>query len=79
MEAVFYVMAILGCGEGDAPCRELRLAEPRYQSEAACTRETEDQLIRHSDLDYPVVVAQCRRSDAQPTPLMPADLLLPAA
>ena len=79
MEAVLYVMAILGCGESDAPCREVRVAEPRYESEAACMAATEDALVRFSDLDFPVVVAQCRPADAAAQPLAPAEVLLPEA
>ena len=49
MEPVLFVMAILGCGESDAPCREVALAETRYRSEAACLAATEAELARRDD------------------------------
>ena len=54
-----FIIAIMGCGEGDAPCRQVRMLEARYESQAACTAATEDAATRNSDVDYPVVVAQC--------------------
>lgn len=59
MEPLTFIIAILGCGEADAPCREVRRLEARYESRAACTAATEAAALRNSDVDYPVVVAQC--------------------
>ena len=77
METLAYVMAILGCGEGDLPCAELRLASSRYESQAECLAATEVEIIRHGDLDYPVIVAQCRRSDAPAETLQASQISLP--
>lgn len=76
MEPLAFVMAILGCGEGDMPCDEVRLAPSRYESQAACMAATEAVLARESDLLYPVVVAQCRRADAA-EPVLAAEVALP--
>jgi hypothetical protein len=54
-----FLIAIMGCGEGDAPCQQVRMLEARYESQAACTAATEAAVTRNSDVDYPVVVAQC--------------------
>lgn len=54
-----FLIAIMGCGEGDAPCREVRTLEARYESRAACVAATDSAVTRNSDVDYPVVVAQC--------------------
>ena len=62
MEPLAFVMAILGCGEGDLPCAELRQAPSRFESQSACLAATEEEIGRHTDLDYPVIVAQCRRA-----------------
>jgi hypothetical protein len=59
MEPLTFLIAILGCGEGDAPCRQVRTLEARYESQAACTAATEAAATGNSDVDYPVVVAQC--------------------
>lgn len=77
VEPIIYVMALLGCGESDASCRELRVEPARYQSEASCMAATEAVLVRNDDLPYPSVVAQCRRADAGPQPLRGSDVALP--
>jgi hypothetical protein len=78
MEPILFVMAILGCGEGDAACRELATVQTRYRSEAACLAATEAELARRDDILYPSVVAQCRRADARPQLLRGSDVALPA-
>ncbi|MGQ0590726.1 MAG: hypothetical protein ACT4N8_14570 [Sphingosinicella sp.] len=79
MEPLMFVMAILGCGEGDAPCRELRLVEQRYASEQACMAAAGDVLARHDDLLFPSVVAQCRRAGSGPQLLRGSEVMLPQA
>ena len=59
MEPLYFVIAILGCGEGDAPCRPVRTLAVRYESRAACSAATEAALAANSGADYPVIVAEC--------------------
>lgn len=66
MEPLYFLIAILGCGESDASCETVKTLETRYESRAACTAATEAAVTRHSDVDYPVVVAQCVAAGAQP-------------
>jgi ABC-type hemin transport system ATPase subunit len=61
-----FLIAIMGCGEGDGPCRQVRMLDARYESQAACTAATEAAVMRNSDLDFPVVVAQCVAAGARP-------------
>ncbi len=77
MSVAVYMIAILGCGEGELPCQEVRVAETRYQSQAQCQAATEAQLIRHGDLPYPVVVAQCRQAGTAVRPVQPAEVMTP--
>ena len=77
MGAGLFLIAILGCGESDAPCRELRIAEPRFASEAACTAATATVLERYLAVPDPSVVAQCRPSGARPAMLRGSDVLRP--
>lgn len=77
MQALMYVMAILGCGESDAACREVRVDPRTYQTEADCQAATAAILARHTDLDFPTLVARCRRSDAQPAIMRGSDVLRP--
>jgi len=63
-----FIIAIMGCGEGDAPCQPVRMLEARYESQAACTAATEAALIQNTDIDYPVVAAECVAAGSKPIP-----------
>jgi len=78
MGAGIFIIAILGCGEAEAPCEQVRTLESRYESQAACTAATDDALLRSGDVDYPVVVAQCVAAGSKPEDLAPAQFELPA-
>lgn len=78
MSTALYVIAILGCGEGPAPCEQLRLAETRYESREACVAATDAALERHgADAPFPVVVAECRAEGAVPARLTGNEVRLP--
>jgi hypothetical protein len=77
MQSLIYVMAILGCGESDAACREVRVEPQSYRSEATCRAATGAALARHTDLEFPNVVARCRRSDLRPAILRGDEVLQP--
>lgn len=77
MEPLFYVMAILGCAESDAACREVRIEPIRYARAADCLAATEAALLRADDLVFPTVVAQCRPAGSQPQLLRGSDVLAP--
>ncbi|HEX8442896.1 MAG TPA: hypothetical protein VF631_04535 [Allosphingosinicella sp.] len=62
MGPAYFVLAILGCGEGEAACQQVAIVDTRFTSVEACQSASEDTLMRHSDADYPVVVAQCRQA-----------------
>ena len=78
MGPLVYVIAIMGCGEGDQACREVQVAQPRFATQAACAAATADVLARYTDLAYPSIVAQCRRDGPRPAVLRGSDVLLPA-
>jgi hypothetical protein len=61
-----FLIAIMGCGEGDGPCQQVRMLEAHYVSRAACIAATEAAVTQNSDVEYPVVVAQCVASGARP-------------
>jgi hypothetical protein len=61
-----FIIAIMGCGEGDLPCEQVRTLEARYESQAECTAATEAAATQNSDVDYPVVVAQCVAAGSPP-------------
>lgn len=62
MAPVFYVMAILGCGDASAACTEARIEPVRYESVAQCRAALPQALARHTDLEFPTIAANCRAS-----------------
>ncbi len=62
MEPIFYVMAILGCGDGSTACTEARVEPVHYQSVAQCRAALPAALARNTDLAFPTIAADCRAS-----------------
>jgi hypothetical protein len=60
-----FLLAIMGCGESEAQCQQVALAPARYESQAVCLAASDAQLARHTDLAFPVVVAECRAAGVQ--------------
>ena len=66
MESAYFILAILGCGEGEATCRQVAVTDALYVSAEACTADTGQAVARYQDIAYPVVVAECRRAGTRP-------------
>ncbi|MGE5721586.1 MAG: hypothetical protein ACM3YM_03920 [Sphingomonadales bacterium] len=79
MGPAYFVLAILGCGEGDAPCQQVAIASTQFASAAACTAETEAAVERYIDVDYPVVVAECRPAGLKFASVRSSDVKRPPA
>lgn len=77
MEPLTFLIAIMGCGEGDAPCQQVRTLEARYESQAACTAAAEAALTQNTDIDFPVVAAECVAAGARPNPPKANQILIP--
>ncbi len=60
MGPLFFVMAIMGCGDGSTACAEARVEPVQYRSIAACQAAMPQALMRNSDLSFPVISATCR-------------------
>ncbi|GAA0338979.1 hypothetical protein GCM10009087_56830 [Sphingomonas oligophenolica] len=60
MEPLYFVMAIMGCGDGAANCAQTRVEPVHYATAQQCQAAMPAALIRNSDIDYPVVSAACR-------------------
>ncbi|WP_207796734.1 hypothetical protein [Sphingomonas oleivorans] len=71
MGAAFYVMVILGCSDAGTACRDVRTLATRYASLDACKIATSAMLLDHSDIDYPVVMAECRPASERLTRAAP--------
>jgi hypothetical protein len=63
MGPAYFVIAILGCADGGSACTAVATLETRYASEAQCSAASGAALIDNSDLDYPTLVAQCRKAE----------------
>jgi len=61
MDQVFYVLAIMGCGDDSLACSQARVEPARYTSYVACQEAMPEALRRNSDLSYPVISAACQR------------------
>ena len=62
MEPLFYVMAIMGCSDGNVNCTEARVIPARYETMAQCRAALPDQLAQNTDVPYPMIGANCRAS-----------------
>lgn len=60
MSAGIFLIALLGCGEAEAPCQQIKVLKTRYETKAACAAATEAVLMSNLDADFPVIVAQCQ-------------------
>jgi hypothetical protein len=65
MGPVFYVLAIMGCGDGQLECEAARIAPQRFTTVQQCQAALPDTLARNSDLDYPVISGSCRPAGMQ--------------
>ncbi|URW75526.1 hypothetical protein M9980_13505 [Sphingomonas donggukensis] len=61
MEPLYFVMAILGCGDDGLACQQQRVAPVRYETAAACQAAMGNVLQQNADLSFPVVQAACQR------------------
>jgi hypothetical protein len=65
MEAAFFVMAIVGCGDASAGCATARVEPAHYATVQQCQAAMPAALARNTDVDYPVVSAACQRHGVQ--------------
>ena len=77
MGPALFVIAILGCGEGESPCEQVRLLDTPYQSQASCMAATEAAMSANSEANYPVIVAQCVAAGSNAAAPRPAEIRLP--
>lgn len=59
MQPVFFVIAILGCGDGTSQCTATGAEQARYATMAECRADQAAALARHTDLSFPVITATC--------------------
>lgn len=67
MTPVFFVLAILGCGDDQAACSQVRVEPAHYATAAECNAALPAALARNTDLSFPVISAACQRNGMQMT------------
>jgi hypothetical protein len=65
MEPLFFVVAILGCGDGAAACSEARVLPARYETAAQCRAALPQAIADNTDVPYPSIGADCRARGMQ--------------
>lgn len=65
MTPVFFVLAIMGCGDDQSACSQVRVEPAHYATAAQCNAALPAALARNTDLDYPVISAACRANGMQ--------------
>lgn len=61
MDSVFYVIAIMACGDGQEQCAQQRIEPVRYYSASQCRAAMPAALQRNTDIDAPTITAACRQ------------------
>lgn len=80
MKAALIVMTILGCDDNVTQCHYISTVNGDWPSIAQCDTESQKELPRFSDRNYPVVVAVCESSgpgmtaESEPVPELNATL-----
>ena len=59
MGPAYFVIAIMGCGDGGTVCQTVATPAAHYSSQAACLAARSDALMSNSDLDFPTLLAEC--------------------
>lgn len=61
MEPLYFVMAIMGCGDAGSVCEQARVEPIRYRSALECQAAMPAVLQRHSDLSFPEITGACQQ------------------
>jgi hypothetical protein len=65
MDQVFYVVALMGCGDSGLACQQARVEPIRYSSFAACQQAMPAALERNTDIEWPVIGAACQQKSGR--------------
>lgn len=60
VKTAMIVMAIMGCDDSATKCTQLSLSEPKWETVAACDKDSEQELARYTNVHYPMVIAICQ-------------------
>ncbi len=71
MGPVYFMLAIMGCGDGTTGCQQARVEPARYATIQQCRAAMPAALARNTDVDAPVISASCERVGWQMTDATP--------
>ena len=71
MGPAYFVIAIMGCGDGAVGCQTVATPAAHYASEQACLAARDAALMANSDLDFPTLLAECVPVGPKPTKAQP--------
>lgn len=62
MEPIYYVLAIMGCGDDGMACQQARVEPVQYRTVQQCQAAMPAALQQNTDLMFPTLTAACRAS-----------------
>ena len=65
MKTALIIMTILGCDDSVSQCHYISTVPGTWETVAVCDAESQNELPKFSNANYPVVVAMCENSDEQ--------------
>lgn len=65
MKTALIVMTILGCDDSATQCHYIDTVDSSWQSVALCDAQSETQMIRYQNSNYPVIAAVCETNSGQ--------------
>lgn len=65
MEPLFFVMAIIGCGDAGTTCGDARVLPMHYATAAQCRAALPQGLADNTDVPFPTIQADCRAKGVQ--------------
>ena len=60
MKEAIVILTLLGCDHGENNCYYIETASQTYTSQIACLRASEDQILSVADVEYPIIMADCK-------------------
>jgi hypothetical protein len=72
MGPVTYFIAILGCADGGASCQTVATTAARFDNQAQCVAARDSALDANTDLDFPMLLAECRPASRKASGAVPS-------
>lgn len=60
MKEAIVILTLMGCDHSENNCTFIETASRTYGSEVACLRDSEDQILNMAEVEYPIIMADCK-------------------